>query len=103
MGVAEENDEGALDETEIPPLTISPKQGDILSDHNLPTLVMGDIELYLRTKQQKIGSSKGLLYSRDPSNSDEENAALNRPYCGNPFVAPGTLGFKGQSNALQLS
>lgn len=26
--------------------------------------------------------------------SDEENFLLNRPYCGNPFIAPGTIGAK---------
>lgn len=37
-----------------------------------------------------------MLYVRDPKVSDEENALLNRFYCGNPFIAPGTLGAKGR-------
>ena len=29
---------------------------------------------------------------RNPTLTDEENIALMRPYCGNPFIAPGELG-----------
>jgi len=54
---------------------------------------MGDIENYLRQKF-KQESSKGTFYLRDPKLSDEENLLLHRPYCGNPFVAPGTIGAK---------
>ena len=70
---------------------------------------MGDIELYLRAKHQKLNFQSATnqqsvmphqnrlqhLYIRDPKFTDEENALLNRFYCGNPFVAPGTLGAKG--------
>jgi len=31
---------------------------------------------------------------RDPSLTDYENSLLHRPYCGNPFIAPGELGSK---------
>lgn len=30
--------------------------------------------------------------------SDHENSELHRPYCGNPFIGPGTLGSKTQKN-----
>jgi len=33
-------------------------------------------------------------YLRDPLLTDHDNALLRRPYCGNPFIAPGTLGSK---------
>jgi len=31
---------------------------------------------------------------RDPHLTDYENSLLHRPYCGNPFIAPGELGSK---------
>jgi hypothetical protein len=31
---------------------------------------------------------------RDPNLTDEENFLLMKPYCGNPFIAPGTIGAK---------
>jgi hypothetical protein len=31
---------------------------------------------------------------RDPNLTDYENSLLHRPYCGNPFIAPGELGSK---------
>lgn len=54
---------------------------------------MGDIEAYLRQKFRLEGS-KAQFYLRDPYLSDEENFLLMKPYCGNPFIAPGTLGSK---------
>jgi hypothetical protein len=56
---------------------------------------MGDIESYLRMKFRQE-SSKGTFFLRDPKLTDEENALLHRPYCGNPFIAPGTIGAKSQ-------
>ena len=65
---------------------------------------MGDIELYLRAKHSKLNGNSNasslkpnnlMLYTRDATLTDEENALLNRFYCGNPFIAPGTLGAKG--------
>lgn len=53
---------------------------------------MGDIESYLKSKFKTDG--KGLFYLRNPNLSDEENQLLMKPYCGNPFIAPGTLGSK---------
>ena len=82
------------------------QQPDVTSDHTIPICLMGDIELYLRAKQQKFfqyqanqgnkNANPYLLYVRDPQITDEENALLNRFYCGNPFIAPGTLGAKGR-------
>jgi len=31
---------------------------------------------------------------RDANLTDEENFLLMKPYCGNPFIAPGTIGAK---------
>jgi hypothetical protein len=56
---------------------------------------MGDIESYLRMKFRQE-SSKGTFFLRNPKLTDEENALLHRPYCGNPFIAPGTIGAKSQ-------
>ena len=37
-----------------------------------------------------------MYYLRDPTKDDQQNMLLHRPYCGNPFVAPGTIGSKAQ-------
>jgi hypothetical protein len=55
--------------------------------------MMGDIEAYLRQKF-RIEGGKPQFYLRDPKLSDEENFLLMKPYCGNPFIAPGTIGSK---------
>jgi hypothetical protein len=55
--------------------------------------MMGDIEAYLRQKY-RVEGGKSSFYLRDPLLTDEENFLLMKPYCGNPFVAPGTLGSK---------
>ena len=84
--------------------------------HSLPIQRMGDIESYLRQKydleyQEDVASqysndgsqqpqaNSGILqmmlyYLRDPKIDDQQNMLLHRPYCGNPFVAPGTIGSK---------
>ena len=73
----------------------------------MPVAMMGDIENFLSKKYIKAnGSTVGagvdeqtqqqllLNYLRDPALSDYENGLLHRPYCGNPFIAPGELGSK---------
>ena len=35
-----------------------------------------------------------MFYLRDPKLDDNENLLLHKPYCGNPFIAPGTIGSK---------
>ena len=72
---------------------------------------MGDIESYLRQKydletddgqpmiDNRGQSSHGgmvpvMYYLRNPNLDDMQNMLLHRPYCGNPFVAPGTIGSK---------
>ena len=35
-----------------------------------------------------------LFYLRDPKIDDHQNMLIHRPYCGNPFIAPGTIGSK---------
>jgi len=61
---------------------------------------MGDIENYLRQKFRQE-SSKGTFLLRDPKLSDEENSLLLRPYSGNPFIAPGTIGCKSKHKTIQ--
>ena len=53
---------------------------------------MGDIEAYLRQKYRTEGSGCAAQYLRNPALSDDENFMLMKPYCGNPFIAPGELG-----------
>ena len=68
---------------------------------------MGDIEGYLKQKfdletesqismhdRSQSNHAAPTYYLRDPMLSDEQNSLLHRPYCGNPFVAPGTIGSK---------
>jgi hypothetical protein len=60
---------------------------------------MGDIELYLSKKHGPKNEGEQnqqllLNYMRDPNLTDYENSLLHRPYCGNPFIAPGELGSK---------
>ena len=68
---------------------------------------MGDIESYLKQKfdletesqlsmhdRNQSSIAPPTYYLRDPTLSDEQNLLLHRPYCGNPFVAPGTIGSK---------
>ena len=66
---------------------------------------MGDIESYLKHKfdletesqislHDRSNIAPPTYYLRDPTLSDEQNLLLHRPYCGNPFVAPGTIGSK---------
>ena len=62
---------------------------------------MGDIEAYLRQKYRQEG--KSLFYLRNPDLSDEENFLLMKPYCGNPFIAPGTIGSKSQQTNQVVS
>ena len=76
--------------------------------HSLPIQRMGDIESYLRQKydletsdgqpldrnQTNHGGIFQMYYLRDPALEDSMNILLHRPYCGNPFVAPGTIGSK---------
>jgi len=76
-------------------------------DHNLPIQKMGDIESYLKHKfdletnvqfsmhdRSQSTVAPSTYYLRDAMLSDEQNQLLHRPYCGNPFVAPGTVGSK---------
>lgn len=56
---------------------------------------MGDIEGYWRKKEIKK--------PRDHRLSDHENSELHRPYCGNPFIGPGTLGSKAQKKNQRAS
>lgn len=74
---------------------------------------MGDIESYLRLKydletddsQPLLDKSQGILqmyyFLRDPALEDSMNMLLHRPYCGNPFVAPGTIGSKTRRSGSQ--
>ena len=64
---------------------------------------MGDIESYLKHKfdleaESQIDRNQSSIaptfYLRDPTLTDEQNLLLHRPYTGNPFVAPGTIGSK---------
>ena len=64
----------------------------LTDQHNLPIAVMGDIEAYLRQKYRTEGSGCTAQYLRNPKLTDDENFALMKPYCGNPFIAPGELG-----------
>jgi hypothetical protein len=72
-------------------------------DHYKPIAIMGDIENYLSKKHIKANGTgvdeqskqqQLFNYLRDPALSDYENSLLHRPYCGNPFIAPGELGSK---------
>jgi hypothetical protein len=65
---------------------------------------MGDIESYLKHKfdleaesqldRNQSSIAPPTFYLRDPSITDEQNLLLHRPYTGNPFIAPGTIGSK---------
>ncbi len=60
---------------------------------------MGDIDAYLRQKFRC--DNKGTYYLKDPKLTDDENYQLNRPYCGNPFIAPGTIGSRAKQRQYQ--
>jgi hypothetical protein len=74
----------------------------MLEQHNLPISRMGDIDWYLRQRfnvdsqetDQKATNPQIIFYLRNPGLSDEENLQLHRVYCGNPFIAPGSIGSK---------
>jgi len=82
------------------------KTPNFLDEHNFPIARMGDIDSYLRQKydidaNSTRGGAQGPLavYLRDPKLTDEENALLFRPYCGNPFIAPGTIGSRSRGGS----
>lgn len=73
----------------------------LLDQHNLPIPRMGDIDWYMRQRFNLVSQDAAdkhqaqiSNYLRNPDVSDEDNYALHRVYCGNPFIAPGQIGSK---------
>jgi len=74
---------------------------------------MGDIESFLRMKydfeqddeqlndgnELSHGGILHIYHLRDPVLDDHQNMLLHRPYSGNPFIAPGTIGSKARRSA----